>query len=324
MLAGSVAPGTVHVRGRGCWRNEQGDVVRQETYRDGQNIYLRAPALPGPSEERTLTVRESKHLLQLFLAARWVHPAAGPLVAGWTALAPFCGALPWRPHILLTGDSPSGKTTIIRRMIMPLLGGMVMAVDCGSTEAGIRQRMGADALPVIYDNADSHHVYPVLGLARRASFNGARNGNPKRHGKARRNYQSRSMFLFASSRNRRLRQADKTRFSLLRLKRLPRLDVKNRELWSTFQHGLEKHFTVENGRQFLARTTEWLRTGRFDALRDVSVVASHRTLRDAGLADQYGTLAAGAWMYMTDDIPTESEIVDWFHTIRLSAPIRGG
>ena len=124
--------------------------------------------------------------------------------------------------------------------------------------------------------------------------------------------------------DRRLREADKTRISLLRLKRLPRLDDKHRAQWRAFQHGLEEHFTAETGRRFLARTTEWLRTGRFDALRDVSVVAAHRTLLDAGLADQYGTLAAGAWMYMTDDIPTESEIVDWFHTIRLSALIQGG
>ena len=78
---------------------------------------------------------------------------------------------------------------------------------------------------------------PVLGLARRASFEGARIGIRKRHSKAQRKYQSRSMFLFASSRNRRLREADKTHFSLLCLERLPRLDVKNRELWNAFQQG---------------------------------------------------------------------------------------
>ena len=138
--------------------------VSPETYKAEQNIYQRAQRLAGPSTERALTVDESRHLLQLFVDARWTNPAAGYLLAGWTALAPFCGALPWRPHILLTGPSPSGKTTIIQRMIMPLLGGMVMAVDCGSSEAGIRQRMGADALPVIYDNADSHHVYPGAGV----------------------------------------------------------------------------------------------------------------------------------------------------------------
>ena len=328
------------VRGRGAWLDEDGEFVihlgdrllapgekryrAPDRYTAEQKIYPRAQSLAGPSTERVLTVEESRHILQLFVDLRWTHPAAGYLLAGWTALAPFCGALPRRPHILLTGASPSGKTTIVRRMIIPLLGEMLMAVDCGSNEAGIRQYMGADALPVIYDHADSHHVYPVLGLARRASFDGAWIGIRKRHSKAQRNYQSRSMFLFASSRNRRLREADKTHFSLLRLKRLPRLDDKHRAQWRAFQHGLEEHFTVENGRRFLARTTEWLRTGRFDALRDVSVLAAHRALPDAGLADQYGTLAAGAWMYMTDDIPTESEIVDWFHTIRLSALIRGG
>ena len=167
------------VRGRGAWLDEDGEFVihlgdrllapgekryrAPDRYTAEQKIYPRAQSLAGPSTERVLTVEESRHILQLFVDLRWTHPAAGYLLAGWTALAPFCGALPRRPHILLTGASPSGKTTIVRRMIIPLLGEMLMAVDCGSNEAGIRQYMGADALPVIYDHADSHHVYPVLG-----------------------------------------------------------------------------------------------------------------------------------------------------------------
>ena len=31
-------------------------------------------------------------------------------LAGWTTLAPICGALQWRPHVWLTGASGSGPS----------------------------------------------------------------------------------------------------------------------------------------------------------------------------------------------------------------------
>ena len=36
------------------------------------------------------------------------------------------------------------------------------------------------------------------------------------------------------------------------------------------------------------------------------------------IRDRYGTLAAGTWMMMGDDVPSESEVTDWFSSLDFS------
>ena len=76
------------------------------------------------------------------------------LLAGWVALAPTCGCLDWRPHIWLTGGAGTGKS-LIHRFISPLLHDMGVPVSGNTTEAGLRQTLKSDALPVVFDEAES-------------------------------------------------------------------------------------------------------------------------------------------------------------------------
>ena len=175
------------LRGRGVWRNDDGEVVmhfgdrllppgekkfvKPEEYDDeAGHVYARSPRLAGPAK-KILTLTEARRVYGVFESLVWQLEASAMLLAGWTVLAPFSGALPWRPHVWLVGGAGSGKTTVMARLVEPLLGGMGRMVEGGSTEAGIRQALRADAMPVLYDEAErtskkaDSRIQAVLRLA---------------------------------------------------------------------------------------------------------------------------------------------------------------
>ena len=84
---------------------------------------------------------------------RWDVPASGTLLVGWVVLAPICGALPWRPHLWLTAGAGTGKSAILDRYVVPLLGDFALVVSGATTEAGLRQTICSDAMPVVFDEA---------------------------------------------------------------------------------------------------------------------------------------------------------------------------
>ena len=325
------------LRGRGCWRDDDDRVLlhlgdrllppdsetflKPEDYDREGKVYTRLPRLRGPSEERPMDAEEAERLVSMFKSRAWDDEAAGWLLAGWTALAPFCGALAWRPHVWLTGSSGCGKTTIIRRMVIPLLGDMALYTEGATTEAGIRQRLRADALPILYDEAErttrqaDQQMQGVLRLARSASSTGARIFKGTQGGKGM-SFEIASMFLLSSVVVGLRQDADKTRVTVLGLTSPKQLDAgERRKDWNSFQDELTAYCTPSAGRRLLARTTRWFRSGRFDELQRVTKSAANDVLNDARAAEQYGTLAAGTWTMMTDDIPSVAKVTDWFMTL---------
>ena len=71
----------------------------------------------------------------------------------WSVLAPFCGALPFRPAILLTGPSGSGKTTVATLMINKLADALWLN-GSETTVAGIRGRVKKDSRPIVFDETE--------------------------------------------------------------------------------------------------------------------------------------------------------------------------
>lgn len=63
----------------------------------------------------------------------------------------LCGALKWRPRIWLTSGTGSGKSTIQNDFVSFLMNGISVYAQGNSTEAGIRQHLKSDALPVLFD-----------------------------------------------------------------------------------------------------------------------------------------------------------------------------
>ena len=138
-------------------------------------VYQRMPRLDGPGDVDPLSVEEAAGIVSIANRFLWEVPAFGTLLLGWVVLAPICGALRWRPHIWLTAGAGSGKSQILDRFVAPLLGDLSLVVVGATTEAGLRQTICCDAVPVVFDEAESNEkgdqqrMQAILSLARVAS-----------------------------------------------------------------------------------------------------------------------------------------------------------
>lgn len=119
---------------------------------------------------------ESRKLADLCNMLPFENPdTAGALLSGWLVIAPLCGMLPWRPHMWITGPASSGKSTVMSKIIGPVLGKIALKIEGATTEAGIRQELGADARPVVFDEAEAENeqaqgrIAKILELARTAA-----------------------------------------------------------------------------------------------------------------------------------------------------------
>lgn len=160
-----------NVRGCGVWR-ENGKIVMNwngEVPKSDKYTYIRFISLPPFNDEASMSAQDLLAWLQLF---NWEKKAYAILALGWVASAPVCGALDWRPHIFINGPKNSGKSTIIQGF-SDLLHPMAIVRDGGSSEAGIRQTIGADSRPVILDEFESdrevHRMRQVIKMMRSSS-----------------------------------------------------------------------------------------------------------------------------------------------------------
>jgi len=148
----------IRIRGTGVWLDRGRVVVNTGAGGIDSDFFVyvatknRIPTLLQP-----LSTGETVHLRNACEALKWREPKSGILLAGWIAIARIAGALPVRPHIWLTGSSGSGKSTVMDRLIRPALGHEYgrLYLQGGSTEAGIRQAIRADSIPIIFDEFES-------------------------------------------------------------------------------------------------------------------------------------------------------------------------
>jgi hypothetical protein len=140
------------VRGRGVWREGDRVVVNLgETVPPGlPHTYLCFKGI----QLGTVANFDAAGLLQMWRVYRWEDPNSAVLLLGWAFCAPLAGMLAWRPHGFVFGEAGGGKTAVchdLGRLLEP----MCIATTGESSEAGIRQELAHDALPVIIDDFDS-------------------------------------------------------------------------------------------------------------------------------------------------------------------------
>ena len=158
-LAGAIDFDPDRIRGRGAWREKDGRVC----YHDGldtigeastERLYLRMTRKsigldsPEPQLSDLTVVLDVVGQLSFETRADMIR------CLGWSTLAPFAGALPWRSAGLLTGRSESGKSTIVDMIIKPLA--IPMVVSGGeSTEAGVRQAINIDSVAIVVEESET-------------------------------------------------------------------------------------------------------------------------------------------------------------------------
>jgi putative DNA primase/helicase len=288
-------------------------------------IYDKSATIDGPGDAKCLTDAEGFLILERCETFNWEQKSAGMLLAGWMFLAAICGALDWRPHIWLTAAAGSGKSTVLSRLLLVMLGNFALVPVGVSTEAGIRQKLSSAARPVIFDEAecneddDKSRVRRILDLARVSSSRGQGEVLKGTIGGTGMNFAVRSMFLFCSIATALKQNADKTRFTVLTLKRATEVcetPEAARLQWRATEAQLAQIATPEAGRRMIARACSMILVVRESTQVFADACAIH--LGTQRLGDQYGTLCAGAWALTHPHVPTLDEATAWLDLYPLS------
>lgn len=159
-----------NVRHRGCWM-DNGRVVFHGGDRllvDGVPcdpiaiksafIYPKLPRFFSLANTVPLTAKEGRALAAICHSLRWQNrePLTADLFVGFLATMLIAGALKFRSHGWISGSTGSGKSYVLREIAGRCVGRMSVIPLGSSTEAGIRQRLQCEPIPVLFDEAESH------------------------------------------------------------------------------------------------------------------------------------------------------------------------
>ncbi|MEQ9436045.1 hypothetical protein [Hyphomonas sp.] len=313
------------VRGRGAWIDPDGKLIlhlgdhllvngheRAELGERDGFLYPGRPPVPGPSTAPQPAGPEGpgQRIMRLLNTWNWVRPDMDPhLLLGWICAAMVGGALPWRPTVFMIGDAATGKSTLQKAVGFLLGGALVQAVE--TTAAGIYQVLKNDCLPVAVDElegqTDGRKVRSVIELARVANSGGRMlRGGQDHNG---RQFDLRSPFLFSAINAPPLQSQDRSRMAILSLRELAKMEggapVDLSEL-------------AEIGRQLFRRIIDW-----WPRLHDLHQEIRHWLIEEAGHdgrgADTFGTLVTFYHAAMSDEMPTDEELLSWCALLKSTA-----
>ena len=308
------------IRGRGTWHDEGRIVLHlgDRVHIDGQQlaprnvkskyVYEEAPML-ALDVKKPLAAKDAVELFNIMKLVPWSESSAR-LASGWIMCAHIGGALRWRPHIWVTGPKGSGKSWVMSDIIQPALGDNMTFIVSESTEAGIRQLLGNDAMPVLFDEAEGEdkratdRIQRVLALARQASCEtGAKIAKGTVGGRAL-TFQIRSSFAMSSITASLKQEADRSRFCVLDVDR-----SKYQDRFSELKEAVTRILTPEYSRRLFARAVSLA-----DVIRDNASVFAEAvalTLNDRRAGDQYGALLAGNYALHSTKRITLDAAVKW-------------
>lgn len=307
------------IRGRGAWFDfgktvlHLGDrLIVDNKHTDiqkfnSQYIYEADTPTEPANYVEPLPVDEANKFLDLLEMIAWERKIHSRFMAGFCFLANICGALEWRPHIWLTGGSGSGKTWIFDRIIKPILGAGTILAQSNSSEAGLRQLIGSDAFPVVFDEAetekshDKARMQMIIELARQASSESSAAIIKGTKGGSAVQFRVRSMFLFASINPIITQYADETRITICKLGR--HAPSEREEKFNTLNKATSQLLSTEWCARMRVRAIQMIPTIRTNAN-----IFSKFTAQETGSqrhGDQFGALMAGAYALQSDNLVEE-------------------
>jgi putative DNA primase/helicase len=309
------------LRGRGAWHDDGRTVLHcgDRLYVDStpsspveiRSRFVYERALPLRSQiDNPLTAGEASQFLDLVTMLPWGTDMDALYLAGWCALAHIGGVLPWRPHLWVVGSKGSGKSHVMSQIIRPILGDNCLFVVSETTEAGVRQSLRHDALPVLFDEAEGEdqrsqdRLQRILTLVRQSSSEtGGRIAKGTVSGTAQ-SFQIRSCFAFSSINASLVQQSDRSRVTVLELRQDRRV-TPFETLLAAEARLLDERFI----QRFYARSIRLASVIRSNSSTFARAVAAVMSEQRAG--DQIGTLLAGAWSLRSDDLVTFEEASEW-------------
>lgn len=161
------------VRGRGAWID--GEKI---SYHDGRKTYgeydkrityIRLKQNNPGINEKPAEIEICHKIRDIIFEISFETKTDAVRCMGWAVIAPFAGALKYRPAILLTGPSGSGKSTV-QEYILSNLTQFIWADAKETSNAGIRSRIGLDSAVVFFDEAEKDNDKAKLRIEDMLSF----------------------------------------------------------------------------------------------------------------------------------------------------------
>ena len=301
------------VRGCGAWLDRGrlilncGDALyindERKSFRDIDSdfTYVASSRMLVPSAT-PLKNSEAHDLREICESVTWENKLSGSLLAGWLVVAPICPALDYRPHIYITGEAESGKSTVYNKIIKPVIGDIGMYFDGGSTEAAIRQTMGYDGRPLIYDEGENtQSMEGVIGLARKASTGSVikKFGQPV--------FKAQFAACFSAINPPVNKTADESRISFMNIKKNRRPNALDE--YEQLLDKIDATITEDYGKRLLARTV-----GNIENLnRNIATFQKAFRLVTGGAraSQQIGTMLAGLYLLSRTDVITLEMAQEW-------------
>jgi hypothetical protein len=310
------------VRGRGVWLDSDriiwhlGDRLevdgREVTLREHQSAhhYPRLPALDVDPSLPPLEDSQGRDILEAVSAMGWASPLDPVHLLGWAVLANVGGALEKRPVLQITSRFGSGKSYTRERVLQPLLAGLALSRS-NSTEAGIRQLLRADSIPVLIDESEGENHGRRDGqlLLCRLSYD----GSPTDRGTSAQqalSYAVRSSMALVGINAMISNPADRSRFVVVGREQLPQTE------WAAVERRLQEVLAHQAGARLLRRAVNHLHVLRKNVATFRRVVEAQSSARDG---DTYGALLAGAHLLVSTATVDDDRALTWLDSIGWNA-----
>jgi hypothetical protein len=288
---------------------ELSDLRRRGIWREGNQLVVNLGGpVPAPRYVcfKPITIDgeakfDTKRLLKLVQKFKWRYPRDAYLLLGWLAIAPICGVLNWRPHIWVHGPAETGKSTL-HTLLKCCCSPLALSADGGSSEAGIRQTLGLDSLPVLIDEFESDQatIKGILKLARTASSSDdpLLRGTPEGRAQA---FAARSTFAFFAVNPLGMSVADESRIVML-------------ELMKHSQDSKIAKLIADETAYFRGQQGTWC--SMMISRAELVPEAIERFERSVGVGDRrhrqnMATLLGGAFVALFGDVPDKDDIEEW-------------
>lgn len=306
------------IRGRGVWRDDGrtvwhlGDRLEVDGVEmplaelESRHHYLRLPALAVTPASPPLSDAQGQQILRLIERMGWSGPSDHLLLAGWIVLSNVGGALRKRPGLQITSGFGTGKSDTADNVIRPLQAGL--GISCsGSTEAGIRQSIRHNVLPVLVDEseqADGNRREQQLRLVRLA-YDGLPlvKGTP---GGEALEFTLRVSLCLAGINAPISNPADLSRIAVIGRRQLAAAD------WQQLAADRAELLTLATGEALIRRTVSHLPTLLANIETMGRALADVTPGRGGGrVGDTYGALLAGAYLLVSTAKLSEQEALEW-------------
>lgn len=245
------------IRGRGAWRESDGKIC----YHDGRNttgdvnpkrLYLRKTEKPIGIESKPIDEKKCTEIAEIIKQMSFESEIDAMHCLAWSCLSPFAGALDWRPAVLLTGASGTGKTTVVDYVVKKISSASIFS-GAETTSAGLRQYLDLDSTAIILEEAEcdtmkkKQNREDLFSLMRQSTSDdapnivkGSKEGRPV-------TFRMKNMFMFVAISPEVESIADDNRIFRVNM-------IRPTKEWSTIRSNLKKEITDENCRAIRAFT----------------------------------------------------------------------